>query len=96
MKLAHMQVYRGYRWYLSPDEQHCEQVECAPGYFILGGGLDLRILLVNGAYAVHSWRRRELTSDFPPSFDGIPWEIHEIINEIAYQAALAAYKEVQL
>lgn len=25
-------------------------------------------------------------------FDGVPWEIHEIVDETAYQAALIAYR----
>lgn len=93
--------YRGYCWYRIDDHALCADVK----YPNTAGVRTLHTFRDHTAAPKTAWvwkrahgerlwvLHTKLWSCPIESIDGIPWEIHEIEDEMAYQAALAAYTE---
>jgi len=93
-QLTYNQIYRGYQWQITPTYIYalCRR-QISGDIFKFGNFIDHAHL--NGpdlAQAVHRQRNTFLPNYDVVSYDRVPWEIHEILDETAYASALAAYK----
>lgn len=93
MRLLYNQIYRGYQWQITPTYIYAmgrlRNTTFRFGNFIQYAQLERE----NLAQEVH--RQRRISIPTMIAYDHVPWEIHEILDEDAYEAALAAFKAAQ-